>query len=57
MIKTKKSKRAGNDKIIAKRMAASTLEQDREFESSLFDSFHRKTLITKILNMKDTKKI
>ena len=33
-------------------MAASTLEQDHELDSSLFDSFHKKTPMTKINDSK-----
>lgn len=43
--------------MTAKRFAASTLEHDNEFDSSLFDSFHRKTPITRQIDFKDTRVI
>jgi len=54
-IKSKKVKKnCKNAKISSKRFAASTLEQNNDFDSSLFDSFHRKTPVTRPLDMKNS---
>jgi len=49
--KVKKSSK--HNQITAKRLAASTLEHENDFDSSLFKSFHRKTPISRHLEFKD----